>query len=103
VAANKASFERLTQIVDTGDVELIATTIDKAFEPDVQIATLSPVAAATGADALKQVRDFRFERSRTRMSPSRTSEVRRLVRSDRHVVGACEDPVVPVDERGGRG
>jgi steroid delta-isomerase-like uncharacterized protein len=54
VAANKARFERLTEIVNTGDVELIAKTIDEVFEPDVQIATPLPV-EATGADALKQV------------------------------------------------
>ncbi len=54
VAANKATFTRLTEVVNTGDVELIAKTIDEVFEPDVQIATPLPV-EATGADALKQV------------------------------------------------
>lgn len=54
VAANKASFERLTEVVNTGDVELIGKTIDEVFEADVQIATPLPV-EATGAEALKQV------------------------------------------------
>lgn len=54
VAANKARFERLTEVVNTGDVQLIGKTIDEVFEADVQIATPLPV-EATGAEALKQV------------------------------------------------
>jgi steroid delta-isomerase-like uncharacterized protein len=52
--SNKATFRRLHDAVNTGDVEVISKTIDEVVEPDVLIRTPLPV-GATGAQALKQV------------------------------------------------
>jgi steroid delta-isomerase-like uncharacterized protein len=54
VARNKATFRRFHEAVNSGDVELIAKTIDEVVEPDVRIGTPLPI-DATGAQALKQV------------------------------------------------
>ena len=51
---NKATFRRLHDAVNSGDVELISTMIDEVVEPDVLIGTPLPI-EATGAQALKQV------------------------------------------------
>jgi steroid delta-isomerase-like uncharacterized protein len=51
---NKATFMRLHEAVNTGDLELISKTIDEAVAPDVRLGTPLPV-DATGARALKQV------------------------------------------------
>jgi len=51
---NKAVFKRFDDAVNTGDLDLIAKTIDEVFQPDVLISTPLPV-EATGAEALKQV------------------------------------------------
>ncbi len=51
---NKATFARLHDVVNTGDVELVSKTIDAIVEPDVLIRTPLPV-QTTGAPALKQV------------------------------------------------
>jgi steroid delta-isomerase-like uncharacterized protein len=51
---NKATFRRLHDAVNSGDVERISKTIDEVVEPDVQIRTPLPI-EATGAQALKQV------------------------------------------------
>jgi len=52
--SNKATFRRLHDAINTGDAELISTTIDEVVEPDVLIRTPLPV-EATGAQALKEV------------------------------------------------
>ena len=52
--SNKATFRRLHDATNTGDVELISKTIDELVEPDVLIRTPLPV-EATGARALKEV------------------------------------------------
>jgi steroid delta-isomerase-like uncharacterized protein len=52
--ANKATFRRFHDATNTGDAELISSTIDEIFEPDVLIRTPLPV-KATGAQALKEV------------------------------------------------
>jgi len=51
---NKAVFKRFDDAVNTGDLDLIAKTIDEVFQRDVLISTPLPV-EATGAEALKQV------------------------------------------------
>ena len=52
--SNKATFRRLHDAVNSGDVERISKAIDEVVEPDVQIRTPLPI-EATGAQALKQV------------------------------------------------
>ena len=52
--SNKATFRRLHDAVNGGDVELILKTIDEIVEPDALIHTPLPI-EATGAQALKQV------------------------------------------------
>jgi steroid delta-isomerase-like uncharacterized protein len=52
--SNKATFRRLHDAVNSGDVELISKMIDEVVEPDVLIGTPLPI-EATGAQALKQV------------------------------------------------
>ncbi len=54
VASNKATLSRLHDALNSGDEELISTTIDEVFDPDVRIGTPLPIKAA-GAQALKQV------------------------------------------------
>ena len=54
VTVNKATFRRFHAAVNSGDVELIAKTIDEVVEPDVRIGTPLPI-DATGAQALKEV------------------------------------------------
>jgi steroid delta-isomerase-like uncharacterized protein len=51
---NKATIRRLHDAVNSGDVELIAKTIDEVVEPDVRIGTPLPI-QSTGAQALKEV------------------------------------------------
>jgi len=53
-ASNKATFTRLQDAVNSGDMELISKTIDEVVDPDVRVGTPLPV-EATGAQALKQV------------------------------------------------
>ncbi|MBP2703218.1 ester cyclase [Microbispora sp. RL4-1S] len=50
----KAAFGRLHDAVNSGDMELIAKTIDEIVEPDALIRTPLPI-DATGAEALKHV------------------------------------------------
>ncbi|MFL6112784.1 MAG: ester cyclase [Catenulispora sp.] len=52
--ANKATFRRVHDALNSGDTELIAATIDAVFAPDVRIGTPVPV-QATGAEAYKQL------------------------------------------------
>jgi steroid delta-isomerase-like uncharacterized protein len=52
--ANKAAFRRLCDAANTGDAELIATTIDEVVQPDARIGTPLPL-DVTGAEAMKQV------------------------------------------------
>jgi steroid delta-isomerase-like uncharacterized protein len=52
--ANKAAFRRLCDAANTGDPELIATTIDEVVQPDARIGTPLPL-DVTGAEAMKQV------------------------------------------------
>ena len=52
--SNKASFRRLQDATNTGDVELIAKTIDELVDPDAVIHTPLPI-EATGAKLLKEV------------------------------------------------
>ena len=52
--SNKASFRRLQDATNTGDVELIAKTIDELVDPDAVIHTPLPI-QATGATLLKEV------------------------------------------------
>jgi hypothetical protein len=52
--ANKAALSRFHDAVDTGDVEVIAKTIDEVVEPDVLFHAPVPT-GATGIQALKQV------------------------------------------------
>ena len=54
VTSNKATLGRFHDAVNSGDAELIATTIDEVVDPDVRIGTPLPI-DATGAQALKQV------------------------------------------------
>ena len=52
-AANKATFSRFYDAINTGDAEVISKTIDEIAEPDAVIRT--PLRTeATGARALKQ-------------------------------------------------
>ena len=53
-AASKAAFTRFHDAVNTGNAELISTTIDEVVEPDVLFHAPVPT-GATGAQALKQV------------------------------------------------
>ena len=54
IASNKATLSRLNDALNSGDDELIASTIDEIFDPEVRIGTPLPL-DATGAQALKQV------------------------------------------------
>jgi steroid delta-isomerase-like uncharacterized protein len=54
VTANKAAFSRLYDAVNTGDVQVIATTIDEVVEPDLVFHAPVPT-DATGVQALKRV------------------------------------------------
>jgi len=54
VTANKATFKRFQDAMNTCDTEFIAKTIDELVEPDATIRTPLPN-DATGAQALKQV------------------------------------------------
>ncbi len=54
IASNKATFARLHDAVNSGDVELISKTIDEVVDQNVRIGTPLPV-DGTGAQALKQV------------------------------------------------
>jgi predicted ester cyclase len=53
-ASNKATFRRFCDAMNTGDPEIIATTIDELVEPDAKVRTPLPI-EATGAQALKEV------------------------------------------------
>ena len=52
--SNKATFRRLHDDANTGDVELVSKTIDDLVQPDAVIHTPLPI-EATGAKLLKQV------------------------------------------------
>jgi len=52
--ANKATFTRFHDAVNTGDLEVISKTIDEVVEPDVLFHAPVPT-GATGVRALKQV------------------------------------------------
>ena len=52
--SNKATFRRLRDAVNTGDMELISKTIDEVVAPDMLIRTPLPI-EATGAQAARQV------------------------------------------------
>ena len=54
VAANKALFKRFHDAANTGDIEVLAKTIDELVAPDAVIRTPLPIDAA-GAELLKQV------------------------------------------------
>jgi predicted ester cyclase len=54
IASNKATFTRLHDALNSGDVELISKTIDEVFDSDAQVGTPLPV-DTTGAQVLKQV------------------------------------------------
>jgi steroid delta-isomerase-like uncharacterized protein len=54
VTANKAAFSRLCDAVNTGDAQVIATTIDEVVEPDLVFHAPVPT-DATGVQALKRV------------------------------------------------
>jgi len=54
IASNKATFARLHDAVNSGDVELISKTIDAVVDQNVRIGTPLPV-DGMGAQALKQV------------------------------------------------
>ena len=51
---NKATFRRFQDASNTGDMELLAKTVDEVFEPDAQIRTPVPT-GATGAQVIKIV------------------------------------------------
>lgn len=53
-SSNKATFRRFHDATNSGDVELIANTIDELVEPDAVIHTPLPI-EATGAQLLKDV------------------------------------------------
>jgi len=53
-ASNKATFRRLHDAMNTGDVDLISKTIDEVVEPDLVFHAPVPV-RANGVEALKQV------------------------------------------------
>jgi steroid delta-isomerase-like uncharacterized protein len=52
--SNKATFRRFHDVMNTGDMEIISTTIDELVEPDALIRTPLPL-DVTGAQALKHV------------------------------------------------
>ena len=52
--SNKATFRRLHDATNTGDLELVSNTIDELVEPDAVIHTPLPI-EATGAQLLKEV------------------------------------------------
>jgi predicted ester cyclase len=52
--SNKATFRRLRDAVNTGDMELISKTIDEVVAPDLLLRTPLPI-EATGAQAARQV------------------------------------------------
>ncbi|WP_028059994.1 ester cyclase [Candidatus Solirubrobacter pratensis] len=52
--ANKATFRRFDDAINSGDIELISRMIDELVEPDARIHTPLPL-EATGAQLLKQV------------------------------------------------
>ena len=52
--ANKAAFKRFHDAANTGDIEVVSTTIDELVDPDAVVRTPLPI-DATGADALKQI------------------------------------------------
>lgn len=54
VTTNKATFRRFHDALNTGDVDLIAKTIDEVVAPDVLLHAPLPV-GATGVQALKDV------------------------------------------------
>jgi steroid delta-isomerase-like uncharacterized protein len=54
VTANKATFSRLYDAVNSGDAEVIAKTIDEVVEPDLVFHAPVPT-DATGVQALKRV------------------------------------------------
>ena len=54
VEANKVAFRRFHDAANTGDIELLAKTIDELVDPAAVIRTPLPI-EATGADALKQI------------------------------------------------
>jgi steroid delta-isomerase-like uncharacterized protein len=53
-ATNKATSNRFTDAVNSGDTELIAKTIDELIAPDALLRTPLPI-EATGAELAKQV------------------------------------------------
>ncbi|WP_207929097.1 ester cyclase [Actinomadura sp. 6K520] len=53
-AINKATCNRGTQAVNSGDADLISTTFDEVFDPDVLIRTPLPI-GTTGVEAIKEV------------------------------------------------
>jgi steroid delta-isomerase-like uncharacterized protein len=53
-ATNKATSKRFTDAVNSGDMELIATTIDELVESDALVRTPLPI-EATGAELAKQL------------------------------------------------
>jgi|SRR4051794_21489668 steroid delta-isomerase-like uncharacterized protein len=53
-AANKATFRRFCNAMNSGDAEFVSQTIDELVEPDATIRTPLPLASA-GAEALKEV------------------------------------------------
>jgi steroid delta-isomerase-like uncharacterized protein len=52
--ANKATVRRFHDAANTGDLELLSSTIDELVEPDATIRTPLPI-GATGAQALREV------------------------------------------------
>jgi predicted ester cyclase len=52
--SNKATFKRFHEAANTGDVELLAKTIDEIVAPEALIRTPLPI-DATGPELLKQV------------------------------------------------
>ncbi len=54
VTSNRATFTRLHEALNSGDLELVSKTVDEVFHPDVRIGTPLPI-EATGAQAIKQV------------------------------------------------
>jgi predicted ester cyclase len=54
VQTNKAAFKRFHDAANTGDLDLLARTIDELVDPDATIRTPLPI-ATTGAEALKEI------------------------------------------------
>jgi predicted ester cyclase len=52
--SNRATFKRLHEATNSGDVELISKTIDELVEPDAVLHAPCPI-EATGAQLLKEV------------------------------------------------